>query len=167
MSCFDYVRCSWLPKNDPDNFHGQQAGSFQTEDLDCNMDVYEITREGRLLRYEQVYYGELRLVGDQNFHGILEFGDGTEWKAQFLHGTLIAIWRVGGPWTPGYDEWERIQQYTREAKEREARWAAMSPEQRAAHDAQQQAKVSAAVADALYQATNRKGFLRRLLERRS
>ncbi|BAG41726.1 hypothetical protein [Ralstonia phage phiRSL1] len=166
MSCFDYVLCDWLPKNDPNNFHGQQDGPFQTKDLGCDMDVYEITREGRLLRYTPEYYGELRLVGDQNFHGILHFYDRTEWAAQFLDGSLIAVWRSGVAWTPDYDEWERIQQYTREAKAREALLATMTPDQRAAYIAEQHKKAGEAMAAVLHQTVNRKGFMRRLLERR-
>ena len=89
MGMFDDVRCDYPT---PDG----HKGPFQSKDMDCNLDKYVITAEGRLM-----------LDGvDQNFHGYFNFYDFDtregkegvwhEYNAKFTDGQLIEIEQVTG-----------------------------------------------------------------------
>lgn len=76
----------------PDGFEGR---SYQTKDLDCELDDYHVTSTGRLLLTED--FSDNRQTGDVNFDGILNIYDselgGTwhEYNLEFHNGNLVAI----------------------------------------------------------------------------
>ena len=90
MGMFDYVRCARIM---PDGVDGASC-DFQTKDFDNpDMDVYEITSDGRLIGGPEGFDGS-------TYHGFLEFYDivskGEEqwwhsYRAKFSAGTLVAL----------------------------------------------------------------------------
>lgn len=118
MGMFDDVRVEYpLPDKEA------QDDDFQTKDLDCLMDAYVITKDGRLVKHEwdteetpqaekpypnaepgtmQYLFGFLRKkegserVIDTEYHGMLHFYSGDyAYLAKFTDGTLVSIRRVG------------------------------------------------------------------------
>jgi hypothetical protein len=78
----------------PDGF---ESNGFQTKDLDCLMDSYSITKEGRLV-LDSVCEQVERPLGDVNFSGTLKVYDTAlmtrkwhEYDLEFEDGTLVAI----------------------------------------------------------------------------
>ena len=92
MGLFDTVRCD-MPL--PDGYDGDDG--FQTKSLDCEMDTYRITAEGRLIR--EVWDSEPAY--DMYFHGIINFycfegHDPKDWvwheyNAKFTDGVCESI----------------------------------------------------------------------------
>jgi hypothetical protein len=118
MGMFDYLKCSYpLPGNPPAFVN--PGHEFQTKDLECSLDHYEITTDGRLL-HEQYdtedqsdpnAEGFMRLAGMmtrvnkrwvelKDFTGGVEFHDGApgepeyhwiEYTALFARGKLLEL----------------------------------------------------------------------------
>lgn len=103
MGMFDEIVCNYpIP--------GEKLGAvYQTKDLVCAMEEYEITAEGRLIhrqcgweaipeneRDEEQWAvfrkvpGSLRLI-DQNYHGYIEMGD---FRVKFTDGVVVKIERM-------------------------------------------------------------------------
>ena len=84
MGMFDTLQCE-IPL--PDGFKPED-GEFQTKDLDCCLETYTLTAEGKLLGPD----GE-----DKEFHGWLNFyslgpaKDWHEYRAKFTDGRLVQI----------------------------------------------------------------------------
>lgn len=78
----------------PDGF---ESNGFQTKNLDCLMDIYTISKAGRLIR-DNVFEQVERPLGDMNFSGLLNVYDTAvltrqwhEYALEFVDGTLVAI----------------------------------------------------------------------------
>ena len=90
MGMFDEVNFGYRM---PD---GLEANTFQTKDLDCLMDIYSISKAGRLIR-EKVFEEVERPLGDMNFSGFLNVYGAAyltrrhEYDLEFVDGTLVAI----------------------------------------------------------------------------
>lgn len=91
MGMFDEVNFGYRM---PDGF---VSNGFQTKDFDCLMDIYTISREGRLIR-EHVFEEVDRPTGDMDFTGMLKVydvpyfsGQRHEYHLEFVDGTLLAI----------------------------------------------------------------------------
>jgi hypothetical protein len=96
MGLFDEVY--W----EPELPEGHPAGhrSFQTKSLECCLECYVVTKEGRLINYPPGYEftdgkfdGALEPAGvDVEFHGDIKLasfdGEYREYIARFTHGTL-------------------------------------------------------------------------------
>jgi hypothetical protein len=83
MGMFDDIRCEMPLPEWPEG----EVPYFQTKDMDCALDHYTITKEGRLI-----------LDGkDRQHHGFLNFytstkgGDWYEYNAKFTDGTIVEI----------------------------------------------------------------------------
>jgi hypothetical protein len=96
MGMYDDITCEHALPGEPK----PKDNSFQTKDLDCLMDHYTITRDGRLLKRK----------AEVQFHGMLSFYTYTdddmwfEYEAKFADSRLIemrpiSIYRngAGGP----------------------------------------------------------------------
>ena len=91
---FDYVKCE-VPLPD-----GWDAGDLQTKHFGCDLDLYTITRDGRLTRRylsDFLAVPEMDIECDIIFHGIFRFY-GTdkekkrhEYAAKFTDGQLVKI----------------------------------------------------------------------------
>ena len=91
---------------------GREGEAFQTKNLDCLMDIYEITPTGRLVRK---WMGEEtdRPLGDMKYSGMLKLyaeepGSG-EYILEFVDGTLAAINCKGEPGRLIFDHAQFIQ----------------------------------------------------------
>jgi hypothetical protein len=101
MGMFDTVRCEH-PLPDP----AHQELEFQTKDLDCYLEDYTITRDGRLVRHERESPGasaafrdvEWPVHGDLRMYASLgEEGGASEWVeyvVRFAHGRVERIRRA-------------------------------------------------------------------------
>jgi hypothetical protein len=82
MGMFDRVLCE-LPLPD-----GGPAAEFQTKSLRCELTLWRITREGRLVGQDG---------SDAGYHGVMRFytgGTGQPWReyeAQFTEGALVGL----------------------------------------------------------------------------
>jgi hypothetical protein len=89
MGMFDDILCK---RPMPDGFAGPR---YQTKDLDCDLDQYEITDAGRLVLVNKL--GEPGVYRETNFHGWLNFYDYSRdgwwrsYKAKFTDGQLQHI----------------------------------------------------------------------------
>jgi hypothetical protein len=112
MGMFDYIHCDYeLPGKPPYGPEGCMGG-YQTKDLDCTLDTYIITEDGRLRQRTPIDYGEgLRktkelsdFTGEINFYtsNICASGPGiytsngddaisVEYVAKFVNGKVIEI----------------------------------------------------------------------------
>ena len=95
MGMFDTVRFRYRM---PDGVTGTD---FQTDDLDCECEFYEISAEGRLLRW----MGDGTRT-DTCFDGMLTLSAGDGYHLYFEHGTLawIEVYSQGDrrwPFEPG------------------------------------------------------------------
>ena len=114
MGMYDYFICE-MPL--PEQPRTPQSRTFQTKDLECLLERYTITAEGRLIhhtmRYEEVPpserpYPEFSFIGcmravptgdiDTNFHGMLKFHaydsrtkESWSYEAKFTAGHCIEI----------------------------------------------------------------------------
>lgn len=97
MGMFDYIRCEAPLPDDamPAN------STFQSKDLDCNLDTYVITASGRLMvKPWRKDAGESATIRDAAHHGYLNFYVYTEdkrrieYRAKFTDGQLVEIKRV-------------------------------------------------------------------------
>ena len=96
MGMFDYVRCDRLKPGD--------AEAFQSKDLERDLDMLWITDSGRLLSVDRStwYHSQLQsserdnpaIYKDLNYNGLFDFYGDLEYRAQFLNGQLIGIWRI-------------------------------------------------------------------------
>ena len=91
MGMFDEVNFSYRM---PDGF---EPNGFQTKDLDCLMDIYTISKAGRLI-LDTVFEQVERPLGDMNFSGLLNVYATAyftrmrhEYDLEFNDGTLVAI----------------------------------------------------------------------------
>lgn len=171
MGMFDYVRCDWLPLADGHDAYKYQDAPFQTKDFECNLDLYHITEDGRLLKYKWVSddngdYNGRTLDTAFEFNGVFDFYDRRDWKAQFLNGCLIAVWPRDQYWTPDYEAWEYAGRMQREQKERAAMLAAMTPEEREAWRKARLAELTQSMADLILGQMNHTGFMRKFMEKR-
>lgn len=80
MGMFDTVRFRYRM---PDGVTGTD---FQTDDLDCECEFYEISPEGRLLRWQK--NGELK---DTEYNGMLTLSASDGYHLYFEQGTLAWI----------------------------------------------------------------------------
>jgi hypothetical protein len=102
MGMYDDLRCERVM---PDGFDGR-AHSFQTKDMGCDMAMYEITPEGRLMQHlnadddiSGMFGGERVKWRDTHFHGWLNFytfintgpGEWHGYNAKFTDGQLVSI----------------------------------------------------------------------------
>ncbi|WP_122744931.1 hypothetical protein [Pseudomonas viridiflava] len=92
MGMFDEVNFSYKM---PDGF--KPIGCYQTKDLDCLMDIYTVSKAGRLVR-DTVFEQAERPLGDMNFSGWLNVYATSfpaqqwhEYDLEFIEGTLVAI----------------------------------------------------------------------------
>ena len=110
MGLFDDIHCDYPL---PDPAHNEL--DYQTKDLDCLMERFLITKEGRLVQIGQAMFEEPWDSTDQvdmNYHGTLlfytnrEYPDYTEkmmnyewieYLAKFTDGTLVQITGSGHP----------------------------------------------------------------------
>ena len=103
VGLFDDVICEYPLPGWPEG----EEPRFQTKDLDCAMDTYRITPDGRLLasRYEHASDGTRRRVGwrDTEHHDYLVFytsveraGDREwfEYRAKFTDGRIVDLLRI-------------------------------------------------------------------------
>lgn len=89
MGMFDELSFSYRMPN------GRDGCNFQTKDLECRLDEYEVTPAGRLVRIVSEDPSE-RPLGDVNHNGWLDiyhFAD--EYRLDFVNGSLRAIQVVG------------------------------------------------------------------------
>lgn len=96
MGMFDEVR---FTRAMPDGFTAK--GTYQTKDLACELDVYEVGDDDRLKKVATCFDGALAVPEDQDFHGWLRFytfskGEGChevwrEYRAKFTDGNLVQI----------------------------------------------------------------------------
>lgn len=77
MGMFDTVRFRYRMPN------GVQGADFQTDDLNCECEFYEISSDGRLLRWQD--NGELK---DTDFDGMLTLSADDGYHLHFEQGTL-------------------------------------------------------------------------------
>lgn len=93
MGMFDTVTFHYLM---PDGVTGTD---FQTKDLGCECEFYEIDANGRLLRWQD--HGKLR---DMNFDGMLTLSAGDGYHLHFEQGTLkwIEVYSRGDKRWPFY-----------------------------------------------------------------
>lgn len=112
MGMFDEITCKY-PTPDAE----AQGCTFQTKDLLCWMDDYEITEDGRLVRLTWGIeanpdakpgrlIGCMRRVidpnrdGDQKYHGVINMYSGRfDYLVKFTDGRVVAIDR-GPDWEP-------------------------------------------------------------------
>ena len=114
MGMFDHIACEMPLPEQPAPPRGR---AFQTKSLDCLLERYTITGDGRLIhhaiRYEEVPeserpYPEMPFIGcmravptgdvDTNFHGLLEFytydsatRESWSYEAKFTDGQCVEI----------------------------------------------------------------------------
>lgn len=85
MEMYDEVIFSYRLPN------GREGGHFQTTDLECTQDRYEVTTSGRLVRVRTQDVCE-RPVGDLSYTGWLDIRDAVEeYRLEFTNGSLRAI----------------------------------------------------------------------------
>lgn len=96
MGMFDDVRCNYpLPD-------GLVLSGFQTKDFHCELDLYTITKEGRLMYQGSVFGGgrEKEPLKDTQYHGLMRFytsDNGHVWhayQAKFTDGQLVEILKL-------------------------------------------------------------------------
>lgn len=98
MGMYDDVRFDYRM---PD---GYDRPDFQTKDLDCACDMYEINAQGRLVRLSSCGYpddvllplGDLHFCGDLNIYTISGYGTAAtstwhDYTLTFVEGTLVVI----------------------------------------------------------------------------
>lgn len=85
MGIFDKIIFSYrLPT-------GREGCNFQTTDLECTRDEYEITTSGRLVRISTQDVSD-RPMGDLGYTGWLDIRDAVEeYRLDFTNGSLRAI----------------------------------------------------------------------------
>lgn len=89
MGMYDDLRFSYRMPN------GRDGRSFQTKSLECQMDRYEVTPQGRLARIESDDEGA-RPLGDMNYSGWLDIRDKDDYyRLDFVDGGLRAIQVIG------------------------------------------------------------------------
>lgn len=89
MGMFDEVRFRYRMPN------GRDGCYFQTKDLECELDEYEVTPWGRLVRLVTGDETE-RPLGDLNHHGWLTIRDSFDYyRLDFVDGSLRAIQVIG------------------------------------------------------------------------
>lgn len=87
---FDYLRFGYVM---PD---GYKATSLQTKDLDQELELFEVTQTGRLMRMTSIDQAQ-RPVGDTNHSGMVRvrpdsgYGAGAKYGLEFVDGQLVAI----------------------------------------------------------------------------
>ena len=96
MGLFDEIVCEYpLP-----GWPTHESPRFQTKDLDCSMDTYRISADGRLLRSRSEGAPEWH---DVEYHGVIGFytslerAGGREWfeyTAKFTDGRLVGAERM-------------------------------------------------------------------------
>ena len=75
---------------------GYKATNLQTKDLDQELEIFEVTQAGRLIRITSIDQEE-RPVGDINHCGMVRVSRGFGWGAgakyvlEFIDGQLVAI----------------------------------------------------------------------------
>lgn len=92
MGMYDTITCDMALPDNWDNEH------FQTKSLDCALNMYHISSDGKLLRKHnagvympEIYTGEIRFY---SFEGTNHLADDYEWHeyiALFLKGKCIEI----------------------------------------------------------------------------
>ena len=116
MGMFDHIYCEYPL---PDGFNTKGV-EFQSKDLDCMLDYYTITADGRLIHHyrewevtpeaelphpDQPFFGSLRekagsqKMVDTNYHGVLNFYSYEdthvppyrEYDAKFTDGKIVSI----------------------------------------------------------------------------
>lgn len=100
MGMFDTLKCKYpLPEKEV------QEDSFQTKSLDCLLDNYTITEQGKLILHRQRHYETAARKIEVDFHGNLRFytSKGSreennyqwfEYVARFTEGKLQWIKRL-------------------------------------------------------------------------
>lgn len=89
MGMFDEVSFSYRMPN------GRDGCNFQTKDLECTLDDYEVSPSGRLIRVSTDDEGE-RPLGDLNYSGWLDMRDSVDhYRLDFVNGSLRAIQVIG------------------------------------------------------------------------
>jgi hypothetical protein len=83
MGMYDDVTCEHPLPGEPK----PKDNHFQTKDLDCLMDRYTITRDGRLLKKK----AEVQFHGMLNFYTYTDDDMWFEYDAKFTDGRLIEI----------------------------------------------------------------------------
>ena len=85
MALHDTVRFSYRMPN------GRNGCDYQTTDLECTLDAYEVTQLGRLVRVRTNSENE-RPLEDLNYSGWLDIFNPTDcYRLDFVKGTLRAI----------------------------------------------------------------------------
>jgi hypothetical protein len=85
MAMYDYVTFRYRMPN------GANGAKFATKDLECTMDQYKVTRQGRLVRVTTTDQDE-RPVGDLNYSGWLDIISASgHFRLEFMSGSLCAI----------------------------------------------------------------------------
>ena len=119
MSLFDTLQCDY-PLPDPEFQHEE----FQTKDLECTLERYRITADGRLWRLSRrmgLFEKDTGLpeaaekAKDMNYHGELCFytsrdKDWLEYRARFTCGTVEWIWRAEDEAPADIDSLKRLAQ---------------------------------------------------------
>ena len=98
MGMFDELRCHVALPDEEGEALRSAGHTYQTKDLDCQLDLHEITAEGRLVRLEWNYAEKLwHSPVDLNYHGMLNFYTLTmdkrwfEYDAKFTDGKVTEI----------------------------------------------------------------------------
>lgn len=104
MGMFDMLKCDYPLPVHPE----MQEREFQTKSLDCGLDQYLITADGKLelVRSDYIcvfnsdtFRGEIRFYDQELERGIgldeQDFGAWREWSAIFIDGKLFNIEYVG------------------------------------------------------------------------
>ncbi len=99
MGMFDYIICEYPLPDDPAEWIKRDAldRSMQTKSLNCFLETYRITVDGKLLK-EMGEVGEEESItyhGDVFFYTINDLYDLINYVARFTGGKLESIKRVG------------------------------------------------------------------------
>lgn len=88
MGMFDWIDCKAKLPN-----QSQVEVQFQTQDLGCNLGVFTITSDGKLIecgRHRDGFSGEVVFYGYEMMN---EYQPGIwrEYKAEFVNGVMISV----------------------------------------------------------------------------
>lgn len=104
MGMFDYIRIEshLLPISEAEQVDIElEDAAFQTKDLECHLNMYQITPDGSLILVNEMYddfqyresHKEVKYHGYLNFYSDV-FGTWYEFQAKFTDGKMVEVKRL-------------------------------------------------------------------------
>lgn len=90
MGMFDWIKCELeLPDGaSPDDFNEEGLSEFQTKDLDCFLETYTITSDGKLYRHTEQGQTACQYTGELVFYSTDTNDVWHQYRGQFKDGKL-------------------------------------------------------------------------------